>query len=99
MGEREFAQVLKDAGIGARRGQQFAGGTDSPDVVSDFSTVHFEVKRTEKTDIYAWLEQAKRDAKNKLPVVVHRKNRGDWVAILDWDAMLQLLVMREGLLL
>ena len=98
-GEREFAQVLKDAGVAARRGQQFAGGADSPDVISDFTDVHFEVKRTEKTDLYAWLKQASDDAGDNLPVVVHRKNRGGWVALVDWDDMLMLLTVREGTLI
>ena len=46
-GEREFATVLKDLGIEARRGQQFSGGKDSPDVVADLTGVHFEVKRVQ----------------------------------------------------
>jgi Holliday junction resolvase len=46
-GEREAAAFLTDEGFPARRGQQFAGGTDSPDVVCEsLSGLHFEVKRT-----------------------------------------------------
>ena len=35
VGEREFAELLRAHGFDARRGQQFAGGADSPDVVSE----------------------------------------------------------------
>lgn len=94
-GERELANWLKERGVEARRGQQFAGGGDSPDVVTDMA-VHIECKLVRATDIYGWLAQAKRDAKpGNLPVVVHRKNGKDWVAIIDMNDMLELLKMRE----
>ena len=32
-GERMFRDMFREAGFEARRGQQFSGGTDSPDVV------------------------------------------------------------------
>ena len=57
VGEREFVQVLKAAGIGARRGQQFSGLGDSPDVVTDLPHVHFECKRVEAGNPYKWLAQ------------------------------------------
>lgn len=99
-GEREFAKVLRDANLDARRGQQFSGGTDSPDVVCPALTnVHFEVKRVEAGSLYEWMEQAKRDAKEKLPIVAHRRNRRDWVAIMPMDVALDLLKIREGLML
>ena len=91
--EREFANYLKDRGHGtARRGQQFSGGADSPDVVCPtLPGVHFEVKRVEKGNLYLWLDQAMRDAAQKVPVVVHRKNKREWVAILPLDELLTLL--------
>ena len=90
-GELEFAQFLRDHGYeNARRGQQFRGGQDSPDVVG-VDGVHFEVKRTERTDLYAWMEQAKRDAGVDLPVVIHRKNRGEWLAIMTAEDFMRLV--------
>lgn len=90
--EREFAGYLKARGHDARRGQQFSGGTDSPDVVCPtLPGVHFEVKRVEKGNLYLWLDQAMRDAGSKVPVVVHRKNKREWVAILPLDELLTLL--------
>jgi len=82
-GEREAAAFLTDEGFPARRGQQFAGGTDSPDVVCEsLSGLHFEVKRCEKGNPYDWISQAQRDAGYKLPVVLHRRNDHEWLAVM-----------------
>lgn len=82
--ERELANELKERfGYVARRGQQFKGGADSPDVVCDqLGRYHIECKRVETGNLYNWLAQAQRDCGTKTPVVVHRRNGKDWVAIL-----------------
>ena len=99
-GELEFAAVLKAKKLDARRGQQFSGGKDSPDVIcSSLTGVHFEVKRVQAGNPYKWLDQAQRDGVGKLPVVAHRKNRKDWIAILPMDVLLDLLILREATLL
>lgn len=81
-GELEFSKVLIELGIDARRGQQFAGGTDSPDVVTSLENIHFEVKRVEKLNLSKAMEQATNDAGDKVPVVAHRRNREDWMLTL-----------------
>ena len=91
VGEREVAALLKQHGFSARRGQQFAGGGDSPDVVHDMEGFHIEVKRTEQFNIYAALEQAQRDKKaSEQALVFHRKNRGPWVVVMDAEEFLQM---------
>lgn len=81
--EREAAKVWADLmGCEARRGQQFSGGTDSPDVVTSMKHIHLEVKRTERGNPYGWMAQAVRDAGPKLPIVLHRRNGEDWLAIV-----------------
>jgi hypothetical protein len=93
-GELEFAEVLRSHGLVARRGQQFAGGTDAPDVVCrSLPTVHFEVKRKEAGNPYDWLAQAVRDAGDKLPIVAHRRNDKAWMAILSMDLLIDFLIM------
>jgi len=94
VGEREIAEFLRERGYEARRGQQFSGGSDSPDVVHNIEGVHLEVKRTEAGNLYKWLAQAKRDAKGKVPVVVHRRNKQEWVAILPLDDFLKLHLLQ-----
>lgn len=98
-GELEFSKVLIARNIDARRGQQFSGGTDSPDVICNLTDVHFEVKRVEAGNPYKWMKQAIRDAKHKKPVVAHRKNQEDWIAIVPMQFMLDLLILREGSLI
>ncbi len=91
-GEREAAAFLTLNGFPARRGCQFEGSPDSPDVQCPFFVgVHFECKRTQRTAIEGWLAQAVADAGTKLPVVLHRKNRGPWIAILRAEDALALL--------
>src|SRR5476651_817162 len=89
-GERELAAVLKAKGLEARRGQQFSGSKDSPDVVcSGLTNVHFEVKRVQAGNPYDWLNQACKDAgPENIPIVAHRKNGKNWMAILPLDALL-----------
>ena len=82
-GERELADELRRLfGVEARRGQQYCGGADSPDVITDFDGVHLEVKRTERLSIYPAMKQAINDAGGKIPVVCHRQNNKEWLAIV-----------------
>jgi hypothetical protein len=99
-GELEWAKELKDRGYEARRGQQFSGGGESPDVIHSIPGVHFEVKRTERLALYAAVDQARRDAAvGCTPVVVHRCNddkrktscKGDWLVVLGADDFFELL--------
>jgi hypothetical protein len=87
------AELLREFGYNARRGQQFAGGGDSPDVVSDLEGFHIEVKRTGKqTDVFAALDQAKRDRKpGEDALVFHRKNNKDWIIAMDAREFLRLV--------
>lgn len=88
-GEREWRDVLNAAGfLGAKRGQQHAGGTDSPDVICEsMPGFHAEVKRTEALSLYVAMAQAIRDAGTKIPYVAHRRNECDWLVVMrgqDW---------------
>ena len=102
IGERELAELLRNWGYAAQRGQQFKGGPESPDVAG-VPGVHFEVKRTEKFQLYAAVDQARRDAYGKaIPVVAHRCNgnkgartscKGDWLFVLGADDFRRLLAL------
>jgi Holliday junction resolvase len=91
-GEREWRDQLRTAGFDARRGQQFAGGSDSPDVVCpDLPGLHFEVKRVEAGNPYVWMQQAMRDAGTKMPVVAHKRNGQQWLVVLNADDFFTLI--------
>ena len=90
-GELELAAEFRRLfGVDARRGVQYSGGTDSPDVVTDLPGVHIEVKRTERLSLYPAMKQAAMDAGDKVPVVCHRANRQEWVAIVRLNDLPQL---------
>lgn len=90
-GEREWRDYLRALGCTeARRGQQFAGGPDSPDVVGGFPGTHVEVKRVEALNIENAMRQAEHDAGYNhetgkeaavpyLSYVAHRRNRTEWL--------------------
>lgn len=92
--ELEVVNILKARGIPARRGQQYEGSSDSPDVVAGecMADIHLEVKRVQAGNLYNWLEQANTDADlTKTPVVVHRRNGENWVAIMDFRDFITLM--------
>ncbi len=68
-GEREAAGELQRLfNVDARRGRQFQGSDESPDVVADIPGLHFEVKRCEDFRLYPSLAQASDDAGENIPV-------------------------------
>lgn len=84
VGEREWAQVLRDNGIRAHRGQQYCGGPGSPDVKTPDLPFHWEVKRVERLNIYDAFAQAMRDCGPNIPIVPHRQNHAPWfVTVAD----------------
>lgn len=89
-GEREFVNFLKSLGIKARRGQQYKGTPDSPDIIHDLKGVHFEVKRTEVLRVFDYLSQAENEAPdNEIPIVVWKRNRKRWIAIADAETLIK----------
>jgi hypothetical protein len=61
-GERLWRDELRAAGFNARRGQQFSGSADSPDVIcAELGWIHFEVKCVERLNIEEAMEQARID--------------------------------------
>jgi len=92
-GEREAAaEIARLFRVEARRGRQYCGDPDAPDVCSAIARVHFEVKRTESLRLYSALEQAVGDAGENIPVVLHRANHRPWVAIVRLDDLPRLAV-------
>jgi len=89
-GERELAHVLQGYGYDAHRGQQFAGGVDSPDVYG-LPGIHIECKRVENLNIHKAYEQAERDAAGqKIPAVFHRRNREGWMVTMSLSDFMEI---------
>lgn len=84
VGEREAAAELGTLlGCDARRGVQYHGGPDSPDVVLDGVGIHVESKRTETLSLYVAVDQAVSDAPTgSVPIVWHRRNRRESLVVV-----------------
>ena len=84
-GERAVASIFRSHGYDARRGAQRLGAPGSPDVIG-IPGIHAEVKYTEKLAVYDAVDQAKRDCGGgDMPVVFHRRNDHEWLAIMPLE--------------
>lgn len=92
-GERAWRDVLRAHGYDAKRGQQYCGGNDSPDVICpDLADFLFEVKCVERLNIEDAMAQARRDAgPNKKPVVAHKRNHCDWLITMKAETFFELI--------
>jgi len=85
--ERQLAKELRKFGYEARRGVQYCGANGDADVTG-LEKIHIECKHVERLNIHEAMEQAKRDAKEgEKPVVMHKKNRTEWLVTMplyDW---------------
>ena len=91
-GERQWRDELRANGYRARRGQQFSGSPESPDVISDdLPWAHFEVKVVEKLNLYDAMEQALRDCGRKVPFLSHRRNHRPWLVTMTGEVFFRFL--------
>ncbi|HNW08481.1 MAG TPA: hypothetical protein PKZ55_08325 [Verrucomicrobiota bacterium] len=91
-GERQWRDELRAHGYAARRGQQFSGSPESPDVASPaLPLIHFEVKAVERLNIEDAMEQARRDGTGKAPIVAHRRNFRPWLVTMEAETFFRLL--------
>lgn len=60
--------------------------------------VHWQIKRVEKLNVWAAMDQAQSEAKwpHDLPVVAHRRNRSPWLCTLEASEFIPLLRLREA---
>ena len=106
VGELELARKLREYGYDTRRSVQYNGKEEEGQAdLLGLPGVHIECKRTEKLSLYDAVNQAKRDSEgtDELPVVFHRKNHCEWLAILPLDDFMKLyaeydsgIALKEG---
>lgn len=98
-GELELCHELTERGYPARRGQQYNGADGSADILCErLYDYHIECKRTERFQIYEAMKQATTDAlkRNKTPVVMHRKNKGEWMVVMPLRSFLDMVEETKG---
>src|SRR5215475_13795534 len=84
--ERAWRDVLREHGYNARRGAQYSGHSEAPDVVCDDLPIHWEVKGVEKLNLRKAMEQAIRDSKRiKYPAVAHKTNHSPFLVTMEAD--------------
>ena len=95
-GELELSKELTRLfGHQCRRGQQYSG-IEGEDVVG-LPGVHIECKRSEKLSLYPAMAQAERDAKDgAVPIVCHRRNRQEWLAVVRLSDLPRLVEVLGG---
>lgn len=87
-GERELCSLLQAHGFAVERGGSLSFG-EVPDLTG-LPGIHIEVKRTERLNLRAAMDQAERDAaffRDGAPAVFHRSNRQPWLVTMklsDW---------------
>jgi Holliday junction resolvase len=95
-GERAWRDQLRAQGFTARRGQQYAGGNESPDVVcEELANLHQEVKFVANLNLDKACEQATKDSGGKHWIVAHKKNNKDWKVTMSADLFFKIL--RDGM--
>jgi Holliday junction resolvase len=93
-GEREVVDLLKRYGFDARRGQQFKGTSDSPDVIHNMTGFFIEVKHRQALNLYDTIEKADGEKpEGETSLIFHRKNQKRWLVTMDAEEFMSL--MRE----
>lgn len=83
--ERELASKLREHGYDTRRTAQYCGNTGDAADVCGLPYIHIEAKHQERMQLYDWMAQAKRDAKDGLPAVFHKKNYAPILVTMELD--------------
>jgi len=95
-GERAAAKALSAAlGVSARRGVQYKGGADSADLEVEIAGVHWEVKFVERESIRTWMAQACDESGGQVPVVLHKRSRGEWLLTLQLERLYEFVQRLE----
>lgn len=95
--ERDCANKIKKRGFDCRRGQQFRGGSDSPDIVSEsLSEFNFECKAREQLNLWETYEKCLAEAPGKVPVTIWKKNHKVPLVIMEFHDWMDLLQFAKG---
>ena len=91
--ERLLAELFRDNGYDARRGQQYSGDPSAPDVlVADLPWLHIECKHQERGNPWRYMEQCIEDSSSvQMPVVGMKRNRGRWLFVLTSEDFFRML--------
>ena len=95
-GELELVKKLKEYGFDARRTQQYCGTEGDADI-RGLPGIHIECKRVERLNLEEAMQQAVEDSAERpaLPVVMHKRNGGQWMVTMLFDDWMELYGLKE----
>lgn len=100
-GERELVEILNSYGFPVTWGGSQTYGT-LPDA-SGLDGIHIEIKRQEKLNLLAAVDQAVKDSlrfQDGMPAVFHRRNRSPWLVTMrlsDWIGLYRAMIKSKNL--
>jgi Holliday junction resolvase len=96
VGEREVAEIIRQFGMDAARAQQFKGAAGAFDLncpALEGLGFGVEVKNTKKALLDGWLAKAKESTEK--PLILWKRERDGWYAVLPLPALLALICAIE----
>lgn len=91
-GEAEVAAIYREHGLTVR-GLEAGGDHLVASAGAGRIRIHSEVKRQETARPWSWFEQASSEASpGCIPVVAFRRNRSPWLAIVELEELVTLVV-------
>ena len=90
------AEALRSIGLDARRSAQYQGVGSDGDLIVEPSELHVEVKARQRISVYAWHDQARRDARGKTPILLMRADRRPFLAVVMLDDLPRLVELLHG---
>lgn len=95
--EREIAILLRNHGYEARRSVQYSGRVEESADVVGLPYIHIECKHyANRAFDYDWLDQAKRDAKDNIPIVIHRTDNHRNLVTMDFEDWMRIYTEFEA---
>ena len=95
--EREVAILLRNHGYDARRSVQYSGRTEESADVVGLPYIHIECKHyANRAFDYDWIDQAKRDAQDNIPIVIHRTDNHRNLVTMDFEDWMRIYTEFEA---
>lgn len=90
--EREVIDTLRQHGWSTARRNFQSGGQGGGDIIEGPPGFSIEIKHQERCSIWAWIEQCEEAAApTETPLVVFRRNRSRWYAVIPLDDLLPMI--------
>jgi Holliday junction resolvase len=98
-GELEIVRLLQASGWDQANRSFMSGASGGGDIVGGPDGYHVEVKRTETTQPWAWIEQCRRaKAPGEQTAIFFRRNNSPWHVIAEADSWVRLWTVEREMI-